>query len=176
MASARAYACVDMATSKKAGASPSRATRNTTKGAGAAEPKATRFASVDGYLAAQPPEARAVLERVRAALRRALPHAEEVISYQIPAYRAEGGVVIFFAGWARHFSLYPATEGVVSALAAELEPYEVNHKGTVRFPLDRPVPEELIVRIASLRELELRDAAREKGPTKAATRRASKAR
>jgi uncharacterized protein YdhG (YjbR/CyaY superfamily) len=175
VASARAYACVDMATSKKAGA-PARAIRNTPKSAAAAEPKAKRFASVDAYLAAQPPEARAVLERVRAALRRALPHAEEVISYQIPAYRAEGGVVIFFAGWARHFSLYPATEGVVSALAAELEPYEVNHKGTVRFPLDRPVPEELIVRIATLRERELRDAAREKGPTKTAARRAPKAR
>lgn len=179
-----------MATSKKAGAparsasvtksapevaakrAPKVGTKAATKSSEAKPKVAAKHASVEAYLAAQPPESRAVLERVRAALRRALPEAEEVISYQIPALRAPGGVVVFFAGWARHYSLYPASAGVVSALGAELEPYEVNHKGTVRFPLDAPVPEALLERFAALRAREVDDEARAKDQARAARRKA----
>ncbi len=82
---------------------------------------------------------RAHLETVRTAIRKAIPGAEEVISYKIPAYRLPQGVVIWFACWKRHYSLYPATEYVVSALSEELAPYEVKN-GTIRFPLDARVP------------------------------------
>ncbi|MCI0738224.1 MAG: hypothetical protein L0Y72_04215, partial [Gemmataceae bacterium] len=64
-----------------------------------------------------------------------------------------GGAVIYFAGWKQHYSLYPATSYVVSALKDELAPYE-RSKGTIRFPLTKPVPVKLIARIAKLRAME----------------------
>ena len=111
------------------------------------------FASVEAYLAAQPQEARAALERVRAAIRSALPRAEETISYNIPAYRLEGTTVLHFAGWKHHYSLYPAG-AAGHALKDALATYEVE-KGTIRFPLAEPVPERLIAKIASLRAKEV---------------------
>jgi uncharacterized protein YdhG (YjbR/CyaY superfamily) len=110
----------------------------------------TNYASVDAYLAAQPEHARPVLEAVRAAIRAALPAAEELISYQIPAYRVAGRTAIFFAGWKSHYSLYPVSAALVAAFAGELEPFEVE-KGTIRFPLGAPVPAELIGRIAAFK-------------------------
>jgi len=107
----------------------------------------TDYQSVDDYLAAQPAEARDMLDRVRAAVRAALPEAEERISYQIPAYRGPGGTFLYFAGWKAHYSLYPASSALVAAFIEELKPYEIS-KGTIRFPYDAPVPETLISRIA----------------------------
>jgi uncharacterized protein YdhG (YjbR/CyaY superfamily) len=86
----------------------------------------TRHISVAGYLAAQPPKVRAALRKVRGAIRKALPTADEVISYQIPAYKLNGRVVIFFAGWKEHYSIYPAQRRLVAAFKEELAPYEVN--------------------------------------------------
>jgi uncharacterized protein YdhG (YjbR/CyaY superfamily) len=113
----------------------------------------TVFKSVDDYIAKQPEAVQPVLRRVRTVLRKALPGAEEVISYQIPAYRRDGGVVIYFAGWKKHYSLYPATARVVETLSDDLEPYELS-KGTIRFPLGEPIPAKLIARIAKLRAAE----------------------
>jgi uncharacterized protein YdhG (YjbR/CyaY superfamily) len=110
----------------------------------------TDFTSVAQYLATQPPKVRAVLRKVRAAIRAALPGAEEKISYRIPGYRYEGRMIIWFAGWKEHYSIYPATAFVVGELGDALGPYELR-KGTIRFPLDRPVPVRLITRIAKLR-------------------------
>jgi uncharacterized protein YdhG (YjbR/CyaY superfamily) len=123
------------------------------------------FASVDDYIALQPEAAQRVLERVRSAIRKALPGAEEVISYQIPAYRLREGIVIYFAAWKEHYSVYPATAGVVAACAADLEPYKVS-KGTIRFPLSRPVPVRLITRIARLRAKEVIARAKAKAASK----------
>ena len=108
-------------------------------------------ASVTAYIAAQPPPARAMLRRVRSVLRKALPGAEEVISYGIPAYRLEGRRVIYFAGWKKHYSIYPAGSRLIAAFEKELEPYEYNDKGTIRFSLDEPVPARLLARIAKFR-------------------------
>src|SRR5262245_54864147 len=113
----------------------------------------TDFKSVDDYIAAQPPAAQQVLGRVRSTIRAALPRAEEVISYQIPAYKLDGRVVIYFAGWKQHYSLYPAGEELVAAFEQELTGYTIS-KGTIRFPLDTPVPVKLITRIASFRAKE----------------------
>ena len=107
--------------------------------------------SVGAYITSQPPSSRKTLKRVRSVLRKALPAAEEVISYGIPAYRIEGRRVIYFAGWRKHYSLYPAGSRLVAAFAKELEPYEYNDKGTIRFPLAEPVPAQLITRIARFR-------------------------
>jgi uncharacterized protein YdhG (YjbR/CyaY superfamily) len=106
--------------------------------------------SVDQYIAAQPEAVRPVLQSVRGAIRKAVPQAEEVISYKIPTYKLNGGTVLYFAGWKGHYSVYPASEDIVAACKSELEPYEVE-KGTIRFPLDEPVPVKLIERIAKLR-------------------------
>jgi len=114
----------------------------------------TDFKSVDAYMAAQPAASRGILERVRSTIRRAVPDAEEVISYKIPAYKLHAAPVLYFAGWRRHYSLYPATKSLVSAFKDELAPYEVS-KGTIRFPLSEPVPVKLIGRIAKFRAQEV---------------------
>ena len=109
----------------------------------------TSFTSVDEYMATLPLDAQAALQRVRSVIRKALPDAAESISYQIPTYKAGGRPVIYFAAWKAHYSVYPATSRLVAALKAELAPYDVS-KGTIRFPLSRPVPVRLIARIAKL--------------------------
>ncbi|MDP9220703.1 MAG: DUF1801 domain-containing protein [Actinomycetota bacterium] len=119
----------------------------------------TDFKSVDEYIATLPEDVQAILQRVRSTIRKALPGAEEVISYQIPAYRLHGGTVLYFAGWKRHYSLYPATDHVVEAFKDELAPYEVD-KGTIRFPLSQPVPVKLIERIAKFRAREAAERAK----------------
>lgn len=119
----------------------------------------TAFKSVDDYIASQPEATRSILRRVRSTIRKAVPGAEEVISYKIPAYKLHGGPVLFFAGWKQHYSLYPATGGVVAAFKDELAPYKVS-KGTIRFPLSQPVPVKLIGRIAKVRAKEVADRAK----------------
>jgi len=114
----------------------------------------TNYRSVDEYIASQPEATQAVLERVRSTIRKAVPGAEEVISYQIPAFKLPGGTVVFFAGWKKHFSLYPASAPLVAAFKNDLAPYEVS-KGTIRFPLGEPVPAKLIERIAKFRAREV---------------------
>src|SRR5207249_789578 len=95
-----------------------------------------------------------VLQRVRSIIRKALPKAQEAISYNIPAYKINGTTVIYFAGWKQHYSLYPAGERLVAAFKEELAPYELS-KGTIRFPLARPVPAKLIGQIAKFRATEV---------------------
>ncbi|HZS50320.1 MAG TPA: DUF1801 domain-containing protein [Bryobacterales bacterium] len=122
------------------------------------------FQSVDEYIASRPEAVRDLLGQVRSAIRKALPGADEVISYQIPAYRLHSRLVIYFAGWKKHYSLHPATGGLAAAFKDELARYKMS-KGTIRFPLLRPVPVKLIGRIAKFRAKEV--AGREKA--KAAT-------
>jgi uncharacterized protein YdhG (YjbR/CyaY superfamily) len=112
------------------------------------------FKSVDEYIASQPVAAQSVLKLVRNAIRKAIPAADEVISYKIPTYKLHGGAVIYFAGWKQHYSLYPANDGILSKFNEDLAPYEVN-KGTIRFPLSQPVPVKLIERIARFRATEV---------------------
>ena len=116
---------------------------------------------VDAYIAKQPDDAQRVLRQVRRIIRRALPHADETISYQIPTYKLDGQYVVYFAGWKQHWSLYPVTKPVRTTLAAELASYDVS-KGTVRFPLADPVPAKLVDRIvkALARAAEARSAAK----------------
>ena len=95
---------------------------------------------------------------MRAAIRKALPRAEETISYQIPTYELNGTAVLYFAGWKKHYSLYPVTEAITTKFQTELANYEVQ-KGTVRFPLSEAVPVKLIERIARVRAQETGDRA-----------------
>jgi uncharacterized protein YdhG (YjbR/CyaY superfamily) len=107
--------------------------------------------SVSGYLAAQPKAAQGALRRVRSVLRKALPGAREVISYGIPAYELQGRRVLYFAGWKRHYSIYPVSARLIAAFGDALASYEYNAKGTLRLPLDEPVPARLLARIAKFR-------------------------
>ena len=121
----------------------------------------TDFNSVDEYIATYPEDVQAILQRVRSTIRKAMPGAEEVISYQMPAYRLHGGAVLSFAGWKQHYSLYGATGHLVQAFEDDLAPYEVD-KGTIRFPMSRPVPVKLIERIAKFRAREAAERAQKK--------------
>jgi uncharacterized protein YdhG (YjbR/CyaY superfamily) len=121
----------------------------------------TDFKSVDEYIATHPEDVQAILQRVRSTIRKAVPGAEEVISYQLPTYKLHGGYVVYFAGWKQHYSLYPATDRLVAAFKEDLAPYKVT-KGTIRFPLSQPVPVKLIERIAKFLAKEAATRARAK--------------
>jgi uncharacterized protein YdhG (YjbR/CyaY superfamily) len=112
--------------------------------------------SIDEYIAGFPQPVQAVLERVRSTIRRAVPGAEEAISYQMPAFKLNGRYVLYFAGWKQHYSLYPSTDPLVAAFKDDLAPYEVSGKGTIRFPLSEPVPVKLIAGIAKFHSKEVR--------------------
>ena len=120
----------------------------------------TTFKSVNEYIASKPKDVRVMLERVRGAIRRAVPAAEEAISYQMPVYMLDGVPVLYFAGWKHHYSLYPASDALAAAFRNELSGYH-RARGTIRFPLSEPVPMQLIERIARFRAEQL--TAREKG-------------
>ena len=119
------------------------------------------FKSVDEYIATFPEDTQAILQRVRRTIRKAVPGAEEMISYQIPTYKLRGQRVIYFAGWKEHFSLYPVTDSTAKAFKKDLAPFEVI-KSTVRFSLSKPVPVTLIERMAKFRAKEAADQARTK--------------
>lgn len=113
----------------------------------------TDFKSVDEYIRSHPKDVQAILRRVRSTIRKAVPGAQEGISYQIAAYKLHGEAVIYFAGFKAHYSLYPATGGLVQAMKGALAGRVVS-KGTIRFSLSEPVPVGLIARIAKFRARE----------------------
>jgi uncharacterized protein YdhG (YjbR/CyaY superfamily) len=113
----------------------------------------TDFKSVDEYIATHPEDVQSILQCVRRTIRKAVPGAEEVISYQMPGYKLPAGPVLSFAGWKQHYSIYGATGHVVAAFKDELAPYKID-KGTIRFPFSQPVPVKLIARIAKFRAKE----------------------
>jgi uncharacterized protein YdhG (YjbR/CyaY superfamily) len=119
--------------------------------ANAAAPK-----NVDEYIAGFPRSVQTVLKRVRTTIRKAVPGAEEAISYQMPTFKLNGRYVLYFAGWKQHYSLYPSTDPLVAAFKDDLAPYEVSGKGTIRFPLSEPVPVKLITGIAKFRAKEVK--------------------
>ncbi len=117
-------------------------------------------ATIDEYIADFPPDIREKLEAVRAMIRKAAPQATEKISYRMPTFWLEGNLV-HFAAFRNHIGFYPTPSGI-EGFQAELEPYK-NAKGSVQFPLDRPLPLELMERIVRYRvEENLAKAARAK--------------
>ena len=104
--------------------------------------------SVDEYIAGFPPDVQELLTRIRTTIRNAAPDAEERISYQIPTFALKGNLVSF-AAYKRHIGLYPAPEGTAQ-FNKKLAPYRAE-KASVRFPLDRPIPFDLIAQVVKLR-------------------------
>lgn len=105
-------------------------------------------ATVDEYIAGFSEDVQDTLQNLRKTVREVAPGAEESISYRIPAYKLNGKVLVYFAGWADHVSLYPIPLGD-DAFHGELKQYQ-SGKGTVRFPLDRPIPYDFIRRFVEL--------------------------
>jgi uncharacterized protein YdhG (YjbR/CyaY superfamily) len=104
--------------------------------------------TVDEYIAAFPPPIRAILRRVRGAVRRAAPQASEGISYRMPAYR-QNGVLVYFAAFEQHVGFYPPIRGD-ARLEKIVAPY-AGPKGNLRFPYSQPIPYALIERLTRLR-------------------------
>jgi uncharacterized protein YdhG (YjbR/CyaY superfamily) len=125
----------------------------------------TAFKSVDDYIAAQPEAAQRVLTRVRRVIRKAVPDAEEAISYQIPAYKLNGRMLMYFAGWKEHFSLYPLNTRIAKALKKDLAGYETS-KGTIKIPLSATFPAKLIEGFARMRAEEAAELSAKKSASK----------
>jgi uncharacterized protein YdhG (YjbR/CyaY superfamily) len=107
-----------------------------------------QYTTIDEYIAASPPDVQQRLRALRAAIRKAAPQATEAIRYGIPTFRLNGNLV-HFAASKNHIGFYPTPSGI-SRFQKELSAYSTG-KGTVRFPLDRPVPYELVERIVRFR-------------------------
>jgi len=110
------------------------------------------FKSIDEYIATFPEEIQAVLQELRATIKAAAPQAKEKISYQMPAYAQEGNLV-YFAVWKNHIGFYPGSSAALEPFKDELAVYD-STKGSIHFPLDKPLPVELIRKIVERRVAE----------------------
>lgn len=122
--------------------------------------KRTAPKDIDDYIAGFPEEVQKILKKVRTTIRQTAPEAEETISYQIPTFKLNGTYLIYFAGFKNHISLYPAPRGA-EEFKKELSAYE-GGKGTVQFPLDQPIPYDLIKRIVKFKVKENKEKAKVK--------------
>lgn len=104
-----------------------------------------QFTNVDEYIKTFPASTQTILTKIRQTIRQVIPEASEVISYDIPTFKLHNRHVIYFSGWEKHISLYPRPTSD-AALDKELAPY-ASGKGTIKFPLDKPIPYELVEKI-----------------------------
>ena len=114
---------------------------------------------IDAYILPFPTDVQEILQKVRETIRTAAPKAKEVISYQMPAFR-QHGILVYFAAWKNHIGLYPPISGdaaIEKAVAKYAGP-----KGNLQFPLDEPIPYNLIKRIVKLRVKQDREKAEAK--------------
>ena len=107
--------------------------------------------NVDAYINSFPKETQQLLETLRATIKKAAPDAEEVISYSMPAYKQKG-IVVYFAGRKNHIGLYPMASGIEN-FKEEITAYNTS-RGTIQFPLDKPLPVRLITKIVKFRVAE----------------------
>lgn len=111
--------------------------------------KSTSFSSVDEYIATFPEKTQKILEELRLTIKAAAPQAEEKISYNIPAFTLDGKYLIYFAGWKNHISIYPIPTGSES-FNKKVSEFAAG-KGTLKFPIDRPLPLGLITEMVEFR-------------------------
>jgi len=106
------------------------------------------FNSIDEYIATFPRNAQSILEEIRQAIREAAPQAEEAISYQMPVFKLNG-VLVWFAAFKNHIGFYPKASAI-EAFKEKLSAYEIR-KGTIRFPINEPIPFDLIKEMVRFR-------------------------
>ena len=104
--------------------------------------------NIDDYIGCFPESTKVLLEQLRSVIHQAAPEAEETISYQMPAFKLNG-ILVYFAGYKNHIGFYPTGSGI-SAFAGEFSGYKTS-KGTIQFPLNQPLPVNLITRIVRFR-------------------------
>jgi uncharacterized protein YdhG (YjbR/CyaY superfamily) len=110
--------------------------------------KPAGYKTIDEYIATFPPNIQAMLQQIRAAVHKAAPDAEETISYNMPAFK-QNGVLVYFAAFKNHIGFFPTAQGI-EAFKDKLTAYKTS-KGTIQFPLDQPLPLELIEAIVRFR-------------------------
>jgi uncharacterized protein YdhG (YjbR/CyaY superfamily) len=115
------------------------------------ESNKSSFNSIDEYIATFPEDIQKILEELRATIKACAPEAQEKISYQMPTFALKGNLV-HFAAWKRHIGFYPTPSGT-QAFKEELSIYE-SAKGSIQFPIDKPLPLELISRMVKFRVAE----------------------
>lgn len=111
-----------------------------------------RFTTIDEYISTFPADIQAILEKVRQAILRAAPEAAETISYGIPTFNLNGKLLVSFAGWKQHISVYPLPAGD-EAFQQKIAPYK-RAKATLQFPLDAPLPYDLVEQCVTLLAVE----------------------
>lgn len=111
--------------------------------------KKVTFKSIDEYIGTFPEDIQKILEELRGTIKAAAPEAEETISYNIPTFKMNGRYLIYFAGWKSHISLYPIPVGSES-FNKQIAKY-AEGKGTLKFPIDKPLPWKLITKIVKLK-------------------------
>lgn len=105
--------------------------------------------TIDDYIKDFPADIQSILQKMRKTIRQAAPEAVEAISYQMPAFKLNGKNLVFFAAFKNHIGFYPVPSGI-EAFKNELSPY-IRGKGTVQFPLNKPVPYDLVKKIVKFR-------------------------
>ena len=118
------------------------------------KPHMTKPTTVAAYLAEMPPATRKALRQLRTAIKAAAPGITERISYRIPAFALAGRPLLYIAGFKAHVSVYPVTSGMLARDGKAIAPYRAG-KGTLRFPLNAPIPVELVARLAKVRVREV---------------------
>jgi uncharacterized protein YdhG (YjbR/CyaY superfamily) len=108
-----------------------------------------KFTTIDDYIASFPKNVQTILEKIRQTIRKAAPGATEAISYQIPTFKLNGSNLVHFAAWQDHIGFYATPSGNV-AFTKDLARYKVA-KGSIQFPLDEPIPYDLVTKIAKFR-------------------------
>lgn len=108
----------------------------------------TKTYDIDKYIAGFTKDKQKLLKQLRATIRKAAPNAQEVISYGMPAFKQDG-MLVYFAAWKNHIGFYP-TSSAIKAFRKDLSFFNVS-KGTVQFPLDKPIPTGLVTKIVKFR-------------------------
>jgi len=111
-----------------------------------------QFKTIDAYIQTFPKDVQAILQKVRQTIQKAAPDAVETISYQMPTFKLNGKGLVYFAAYEKHIGFYPIPSGM-KAFEKELASYKQG-KGSVQFPIDRPIPYDLVRRIVLFRAKE----------------------
>ncbi len=114
--------------------------------------KMKKYTKIKDYIADCPKEVQNALKQMQLIIKKAAPGAEETMSYGMPTYKLHGKYLVYFAGWKNHIGFYPIPSAV-KAFATEFSKYK-SSKGTVQFPLDKPLPKSLISKVVKFRAKE----------------------
>lgn len=106
--------------------------------------------TVEEYILSYPADVQIILKQLQKIIREMIPNVEESIRYDMPTFSYNGKYIIYFAAWKKHISLYPFTEYMETVLK-EADAYKISGKGTIQFPLNEPLPEQLIKKIIDIR-------------------------